>query len=143
MKLFQAGAKRTTVELTALVDVTFLLIIFLLLTTRFVNESQLRVSLPQAVGVEAEQVLERLEIVIDARGRYWVEGRPVRPPNLRNLMLDMKEVASGDRELLVQIRADERAEHRDVVRALDAASRLGFSRVSIDVRIPESEPKNG
>ena len=143
MRFFQPSRRRTVVELAALVDVTFLLIIFLLLTTRFANESQLRVSLPEAVGTLAEQAHDNLEIVIDARGRYWVAGAPVRPVSLRTLMLEINRVAQGDRELLVQIRADERAQHRDVVRAMDAASRLGFSRVSIDVRQTDEPLSSG
>ena len=140
MRFFHiARQRRLPVELAALVDVTFLLIIFLLLTTRFVNESQMRVSLPEAAGVQPEQSVEQFEVLVDSRGRYWVGGRAVRPPTLANLMRQIRDVSGGDRELLVQIRADERALHRDVVLAMDAASRLGFSRVSIDVREPDED----
>lgn len=133
MNFYRPPAQRTVVELTALVDVTFLLIIFLLLTTRFANEAQIRVSLPQASGEQKQQSIDSLQVVVDGRGRYWVEGEAIRPPSLRRLMSKILAISDGDRSVLVRIRADEYARHRDVVKVMDAASRLGFSRVSIEV----------
>lgn len=133
MNFYRPPAQRVVVELTALVDVTFLLIIFLLLTTRFANEAQIRVNLPQAVGEEKQQSIQNIEVVVDGRGRYWVEGAAIRPPSLRSLMSQILDASDGDRTVLVRIRADEYARHRDVVKVMDAASRLGFARISIEV----------
>ncbi|MGI9346060.1 MAG: ExbD/TolR family protein [Gammaproteobacteria bacterium] len=143
MKFSQPARRPVAIELAAIVDVTFLLLIFLLLTTRFANEAQLRISLPQAAGMEQPAGRQQLEVVIDARGRYWVEGLPVQPPSLKNLMRDIQSLSGGNRDLKIEIRADERAEYRDVIKAMDAASRLGFSRVNLDVRQPDSKKDTG
>jgi len=101
------------VNLTPLIDVVFLLLIFFMVSTTFTRETELKVQLPEAGGEAVEQPAEAVEVVVSADGRYFVNGRAV-----------------INRELATLRRAM-RAEHQAVVRAMDAAGRAGFERLSI------------
>ena len=69
------GRHEATVELTPLIDVVFLLLIFFMVSTTFVRETQLKIELPEAEGEVQEVEPGSIEIVIDRGGDYSVSGR--------------------------------------------------------------------
>jgi biopolymer transport protein ExbD len=119
------------VNLTSLIDVVLLLLIFFMVTTSFVRETEIRLQLPEAETAPAASLDESLEITITAQGDYLVNGRQVinrRPATLRRAMA---QEAGERRDLAVVIRADARASHQAVVTAMDMAGRLGFGKINI------------
>ncbi len=120
------------VNLTSLIDVVLLLLIFFMVTTSFVRETEIRLQLPEAeTAPQASLEEESLEITITAQGDYLVNGRQVinrRPATLRRAMA---QEAGERRDLPVVIRADARAAHQSVITAMDMAGRLGFGRINI------------
>lgn len=119
------------VNLTSLIDVVLLLLIFFMVTTSFVRETEIRLRLPEAETAPAASLDESLEITITAQGDYLVNGRQVinrRPATLRRAMA---QEAGERRDLAVVIRADARASHQAVVTAMDMAGRLGFGKINI------------
>lgn len=120
------------VNLTALIDVVFLLLIFFMVSTTFERFSQLRVDLPKAT-TDAEQTAEpdTIEIIIDAEGRFFVGQNEVMNAQAGELMATISRVAGPDRDRLITIRADARTPHQAVVTAMDAVGRLGFSNLRI------------
>jgi biopolymer transport protein ExbD len=119
------------VNLTSLIDVVLLLLIFFMITTSFVRETEIRLRLPEAETAPPASVEEALEITITTDGDYLVNGRQVinrRPVTLRRAMAN---VAGDRRDQTVVIRADARASHQSVVTAMDVAGRLGFMNINI------------
>ena len=140
MKFRRQPRAALNVNLTPLIDVVFLLLIFFMVSTTFTRETQLAVDLPEATGLARDQVDEQLEILIDERGQFRVNGRALVDGRLRTLQAAMYEVAQGDTTLPLVISADAQAPHQSVVRAMDAAGQMGFSRLSIASVQPADTP---
>ncbi len=119
------------VNLTPLIDVVFLLLIFFMVSTTFTKESRLQLQLPTADGELAVEDVEAIEIVIDARGRYQVDERSLGDGKIEALLRAMQAAAGGDTMRPVVITADANSPHQAVVTAMDAAGRLGFVQLSI------------
>ena len=130
-----------TVELTPLIDVVFLLLIFFMVSTSFIRETQLGVELASASGgpVHAGAV----EITVYREGRYLVNGQPVAGDSLAALTAALAAAtrdAPGREELPLLIAADAQSTHQSVVRALEAAGAAGLTRISMVTRQPDDAP---
>ena len=132
MKLNLRAKTDPEVNLTSLIDVVLLLLIFFMVSTSFVKESQISITLPEAESeAVADEVPQQLEIMITEQVTYLVYGRELvnnRPETIRNAL---QRVSSGDTSLPLTISADANARHQHVVTAMDVAGRLGFTRISI------------
>ena len=127
--------------MTSLIDVVLLLLIFFMVSTSFVKQSKITISLPQAESAAiVEEVPEQIDIMITETGTYLINGRELinsRPETIRNAL---QKVSGGSTSLPLTISADASARHQDVITAMDVAGRLGFVRISIaTVNDPESE----
>jgi biopolymer transport protein ExbD len=119
------------VNLTPLIDVVFLLLIFFMVSTTFTRETQLTIDLPEAEGLAREAATELVEILIDEEGNYRVNGRALVDRRVRTLQAALYEESEGDTTLPMVISADGDAAHQAVVRAMDAAGQMGFTRLTI------------
>ncbi|MDA1074828.1 MAG: biopolymer transporter ExbD [Proteobacteria bacterium] len=134
------GRHEATVELTPLIDVVFLLLIFFMVSTTFIRETQLKLDLPQASGELQEMEGEFIEITVDRRGEYALNGRVLVDNELKTLVRALEEARkanSSENRLIVT--ADANASHQAVVRAMDAAGKVGLTRISITTKQPEDE----
>ncbi|MDH3400866.1 MAG: biopolymer transporter ExbD [Chromatiales bacterium] len=127
------------VNLTSLIDVVLLLLVFFMVSTSFVKEAALKVDLPQASERPvAAEVEEQLEITLGIGGEIRVNGRELinsRPDTLRAAI---SKTVGENREIPVVLRADANATHQSVVTAMDVLGRMGFTRLSIaTVSAPE------
>jgi len=127
--------KRRTEEpelnMTSLIDVVLLLLIFFMLSTRFIDEGRLQLRLPEA-GVEPEAVSrDAVEIEVTAEGGYRVNGRPLINNSPDTLAAAIGKEAANNRAIPVTIRADARATHQSVVTAMDVAGRAGYRQLNI------------
>ena len=141
MRLSLRSRAQPEVNLTSLIDVVLLLLIFFMVSTSFVKQSQITINLPEAdSSAIVEEVPEQIDIMITETGTYLVNGRELinnRPETIRNAL---QKVAAGDHSVPLTISADANAKHQYVVTAMDVAGRLGFVRISIaTVNEPESE----
>lgn len=131
MRLQTEQDEEPEINLTSLIDVVFLLLIFFMVSATFERQALMRVELPEATTSERETLPERIELVITETGDYFVGDNMLADQRRDTLRLALSQ-AFGDRpEALLVIRADARAEHRLVVRAMDAASAEGISRLTI------------
>jgi biopolymer transport protein ExbD len=119
-------------NLTSLIDVVLLLLIFFMVSTTFVDESRIRLQLPQASREAAQEgPKDRIEVAVTASGEYRVNGQTLINRSPATLSAAISKVAGDGREIPVTIRADARATHQSVVTAMDVLGRLGFRAVSI------------
>jgi len=122
------------VNLTPLIDVVFLLLIFFMVSTTFERESQIKVQLPEAAAQEAaEQEEEILDITIDVEGRFYVNQREVVNTDVDTLKRAIAKEVGDKRDLPVVITADANASYQAVIRAMDASSQLGLSQISFPI----------
>ena len=118
--------------MTSLIDVVFLLLLFFMVSTTFDHEAVLKVDLPDASTVdEPSDLPERLELVIDASGRMFLNDRQLIDSEERTIKAAFNEAAGDDRELPLILRADRETPHHFVVTVMDVASQLGFRNLSI------------
>ena len=127
------------INLTPLIDVVFLLLIFFMVSTTFTRETRLAVNLPEADGEPVQDTPRSIEISVSQNGSYAVDGRPLVNSQLQTLMRALEEVTGGDRDVALILIADADATHQSVVTAMDAIGQSGFSRLSIATRKPEEE----
>jgi len=132
VKFKRQRSQEVGVDLTPLIDVVFLLLIFFMVSTTFTRESHLEVELPQASGDPATPAeVRQIDVVINAEGQYLLNDRPLVNNRRETLERGVKELAGGEMNLPFIITADARTPHEFVVRAMDVAGRLGFAKLSI------------
>ncbi len=132
MKLRARQREEPTVDLTSLIDVVFLLLIFFMVSTNFDRQAVLKVDLPEASAVEAPaEVPERLELVIDPTGHMYLNDQQLIDDQRATLVAAFKQAAGENRELPLLLRADRMTPHHYVVLAMDVAAELGFHNLSI------------
>jgi biopolymer transport protein ExbD len=132
MKLRPGSRPEPDINLTSLIDVVLLLLVFFMVTTSFVRESELTIRLPEvADSVERLADSTVLEITVSATGRYFVNNRALidsRAETLKAAIVRLIPDLDVDR---VTITADAEASHQSVVTAMDVAGKLGFVNISI------------
>ena len=138
MNLRQAGGDEPEVNLTPLIDVVFILLIFFMVSTTFQKESEIKIELPEASADAVEEKDDVLELVIDAEGRYFIEQQQVVNTELETLQKAISKFLGDRTEIPVVIRADRRTPYESVVRAMDAVSRLGLVQMSLATSQPEN-----
>lgn len=138
MNLQPGGEDEPDVNLTPLIDVVFLLLIFFMVSTTFEHQSRIQIDLPEATASPVEVDEESIEIIIDAQGRYFIGEEQVVNTELKTLKSAISK-AVGERETVpVTIRADAKTPHQAVITALDATSQLGLTHISLATsKIPE------
>jgi biopolymer transport protein ExbD len=121
------------INLASLLDVVFILLLFFVVSTTFTRESQLKVELPEAESAEATQEAagKSLEVTIAADGSYALNGQALVKSDLVTLTNALQRESAGDNSRPLVISADARTPHQAVITAMDAAGKLGFSRLRI------------
>ena len=132
MKFQARRHEDTELNMTSLIDVVLLLLIFFMMSTKFVDEGRLQVRLPDA-GVQPDASVngKSVEIEVTAEGAYRIDGRDLINNSPDTLATALSRAAGGNRALPVTIRADGRAMHQSVVTAMDVAGRLGYRQLNI------------
>jgi biopolymer transport protein ExbD len=128
--------ERIEINLTALIDVVFLLLIFFMVSTTFDRFSELQIQLPEADGEVAESEPRVLELVIDAEGRYYLDREQVLNSELDTLKRALAKRAPAGRDQPLVINADARTPHQAVITAMDAARQIGLLQISFVIKEP-------
>ncbi len=132
MKFQPRRTEEPDLNMTSLIDVVLLLLIFFMLSTKFIDEGRLRIRLPEAgIAPDAESQRESIEIDVTAAGGYRVNGRPLINNSPATLAAALGKFAEGDRAMPVTVRADARATHQSVVTAMEVAGRAGYRQINI------------
>ena len=135
MKFRQVRRELPALNLTPLIDIVFLLLIFFMVTTSFSRETRLLVSLPEASG-SVENAAESIEVLVDREGGYAINGRRLVNAEMDSLVRGLELESGGDVSLLVVLVADAEVQHQSVVTAMEAIGRAGFASLSIATREP-------
>jgi biopolymer transport protein ExbD len=124
--------ERVDINLTPLIDVVFLLLIFFMVSTTFDRHAKLKVELPEASAkMQQQQQDEPVVLSIDAKGNYFINDRQLVNTTLDTLKIALQKTVADKKDVSLVLRADANTPHQSVVRAMDAASQLGLTRLSI------------
>lgn len=126
------------INITPLIDVVFLLLIFFMVTTTFNRETRLLVNLPEANADTVEATPSQLEITVTREGGYAINGRVLVNNRLETLMRGLEVESNGDHSVPVLLIADAEATHQAVVTAMDAIGQSGFTRLNIATQRSET-----
>lgn len=125
------------VNLTPLIDVVFLLLIFFMVSTTFERETEISIELPEASGQPMQTEKQVVEISIDARGRYFVNRQEVINTQIDTLKRAIQEAAGDQEKPRVILSADRNTPHQAVITAMDAARQLGFVNLTFATNKPD------
>ena len=129
MNFRQLRRPEVSINLTPLIDVVFLLLIFFMVSTSFSEMTQLVVDLPEAEGSPATTD-EALILTVDVAGNMTLNGESV-PNDPRGLSLALRQQLSGNTDIPVTLSADAMTPHQYVVTAMDVAAQLNITRLTI------------
>jgi len=124
------------VNMTPLIDVVFLLLIFFMVSTSFTKENQLQINLPEAEAEEVASESQGLILIVQEDGTYSLNGQVLANSKVETLTEALKIESEMDLDQSITLVADANATHQSVVTAMDAAGRLGF----VNLRISTQEP---
>lgn len=134
MKFARSNRMEVEVNLTPLIDVVFLLLIFFMVSTTFTKETHLVLDLPEAAGQAGPVENTQIEIVVSKGGAYTINDEVLVDNRLDTLKRAIEAISQGDNSLPVVVTADASSSHQSVVRAMDAAGQLGFVHLNITTR---------
>ncbi|AWV86011.1 biopolymer transporter ExbD [Acinetobacter radioresistens] len=136
MKFKRSQVEDIQINLTPMIDCLLFILVFLLLSTTFNQQSRLNLTLPDAQGVPPKQYDQKIEVMVDSSGHYAVNGQALSSKEVADLSAAIKQVAEDRRDLMFIIAADAKATHQDVIRVMDTAGQLGFVNVNISTKLP-------
>ena len=121
-------------NITPLIDVVFLLLIFFMVSTTFDKQAELNIELPEATGKVTPTEQFKIEIGIDGEGRYFINQRPIKDDRLVTLKRALEVTMVDQKEPKLIISADRKTPHEAVVRAMDAARQVGLTHLTFATR---------
>lgn len=123
------------INLTPLIDVVFLLLIFFMVSTTFDTTSQLKIKLPEASENEQSPPPQMLNLVIDAEGKFYLNSRELSNSKSVTLQAALERILDGTKRPIV-IQSDAASPVQSLVTAMDVIGRLGLPQVSIATTHP-------
>jgi biopolymer transport protein ExbD len=136
MKFKRRQVEEIHINLTPMIDCILFILVILLLTTTFQQQSRLNLSLPDAQGVPPKEFNHKVEVMVDSTGHYAVNGQALSSKDVPDLSAAIKQAANDRRDLMFVIAADSAATHQDVIRVMDVAGQLGFVNINISTKVP-------
>lgn len=143
MKFKRAIREELAINMTPLIDVVFLLLIFFMVTTTFSRETRLLVNLPEANAEAAESNPAQIEILVSRDGGFSINGRALVNSRIETLVQGLEIESGGDHSLPILLIADAEATHQSVVTAMDGIGQSGFTRLNIATQRPEQLEQSG
>jgi biopolymer transport protein ExbD len=119
------------VNLTPMLDVVFIMLIFFIVTASFVKEAGIDVNRPNAATAERKEKGNIL-VAISENNQIWIDRRQVDP---RALRANIERMHAENPNAAVVIQADEESKNRLLVQVMDAARMVGVKNVSIAAEV--------
>lgn len=140
MKLQSHASEEPEINVISLVDVLLVLVLFFMVSTTFMRETEIALQLPEAsAAAPAVAARDTLEIIVTESGSYVVNGRALVNSERRTLRAGIERLIGDQRDMPVFVRADANATHQAVITALDVVGQLGFDEISIATVTPPEE----
>ena len=128
MTFSSGGRAEVEINLTPLIDILFIVLLFLVMTATFARRTFVEIDLPDAATGAPEAADQVIRIDMDAAGGVYLGGRPVAFDGVRPSLLAMPNRDA----LTVVLAADERTPHGQVVRVIDAVRAASIPRLHLE-----------
>lgn len=131
MKISSQQPEGSKLNLTPLIDVVFLLLIFFMVSTTFEKQAKLKIELPEASAQPTAAEQQDLVISISQKGVFFVNNNELINAQRQSLQNALQSAVADARDMPVIIRADANVAHKHVVMAMDVLGTMGFAKVSM------------
>lgn len=126
-KIFKRKEEESGIDLTPMLDVVFIMLIFFIVTTSFVKESGIDVSRPSAKTAKKKQRASIL-VAISQSGEIWIQRRKV---DIRSVRANIERLHAESPEGTVVIQADKRSETGLLVDVMDQVRLAGVESIAV------------
>lgn len=123
MRLFETTRRKPTINLTPLIDVLFLLIIFFVVSSKIMGSQGIELTLPQSSQGQ-EQPLSLPVLLVTADHQLWLNEVPVPKEKLPNALAQLEGKPST-----LALKIDEKIPHGTVIELMELAKSAGFQKV--------------
>ncbi|HEX8603176.1 MAG TPA: biopolymer transporter ExbD [Pseudoduganella sp.] len=129
---FRKGQRREDPEINLIpfIDVLLVILIFLMVTTTYSKFTELQITLPTADAQKAAEQPNQIDVTVDAKGNYTINGEPVSFRDVAGLASVLKAAAKPGSDPVVVVNADQFAMHQMVVNVMEAARIAGFGKLT-------------
>lgn len=118
------------INLIPFIDILLVIVIFLAVTTTYARFAELKINLPTSSAEQTPNQPRQIEVAVAESGLYQIDNTPVGDATVDELAAALKKAAGTQTDPVVVINADARAAHQSVVNVMEAARRVGISRIT-------------
>jgi biopolymer transport protein ExbD len=118
------------INLIPFIDILLVIVIFLAVTTTYARFAELKINLPTSSAEQTPSQPKQIEVAVAENGRYQIDNAAVGEASVDELAMALKQAAADQNEPVVVINADARAAHQSVVNVMEAARRVGLTRIT-------------
>lgn len=118
------------INLIPFIDILLVIVIFLAVTTTYARFAELKINLPTSDAAQTPNPPRQIEVAVAENGRYQIDSTAIGDVSVEELATALKQAADGQSEPVVVINADAQAAHQSVVNVMEAARRVGLSRIT-------------
>ena len=115
------------IDMTPMLDIVFIMLIFFIVTTSFVKEAGIQVNKPEA-NQATKEPSANIFIAIRDNGEIWMDKRQV---EVERVAANLERMLAEQPTDLVVIQADKESEHGRVVEVMDQVKEAGIDKISI------------
>ena len=127
MELKKQLPRIVNIDITPLIDIVFILLIFLMVSSTFTEQPGIKVTLPSAQTAKSERI-EELVLMIAYDGRIYLNGKAI---DRNSLGKELKRSLEKTTNKTVILKADKKVAHGDVVKIIDLARKSGVTRLVV------------
>jgi len=118
------------INLIPFIDILLVIVIFLAVTTTYARFAELKINLPTSSAEQTPTQPRQIEVAVAENGRYQIDNNAIGDASVDELAAALKKAAGNQTDPVVVINADALASHQSVVNVMEAARRVGLSRIT-------------
>jgi biopolymer transport protein ExbD len=118
------------INLIPFIDILLVIVIFLAVTTTYARFAELKINLPTSSAEQTPNPPKQIEVAVAENGRYQIDSTPMGIVSVDVLAAALQKAASKLNDPVVVINADGQASHQSVVNVMEAARRVGLTRIT-------------
>jgi biopolymer transport protein ExbD len=124
------------INLIPFIDILLVIVIFMAVTTTYARFAELKINLPTSSAEQTPTPPKQILVAVAESGRYQIDSTAVGDASIDQLAAALKQASGDQNEPVVVINADARAAHQSVVNVMEAARRVGLTRITFATQTP-------
>jgi len=124
----RAAEEEAAIDMTPMLDVVFIMLIFFIVTTSFIKEAGISVQRPKASNAQPLKPQKTIFIAINERGEIWMDKRQV---DVERVSANIERMIAEQPSDSVILQADKDTGHGIVVKVMDQIKAAGIEKINI------------